>query len=770
VAIGKDGAVTRQLRTLFRVGTVRELTDGQLLELFATERGEVAELAFAALVERHGAMVQRVCQGVLNNPHDSQDALQATFLVLVQKARGLWVRDSLGPWLHQVAFRTASCSRSSAARHRRIERQAARSKEEAFVAVDDEPGRILHQEIDRLPDRFRAPVILCDLQGRSHEQAARHLGWPIGTVKSRHSRGRERLRHRLERRGMAPNTGLIVASLALADNSATLPPLLVDSTARAALEFATIHTFLKGSVVTLAQGVLRSMSATRYLRAISIVLFVGATVSGAGWLAGRSTTLAVAQAQEKIQVPRGAELITYSVKPGPLLVNVIGPGNLEPSRSEDHYCNVEGQTAIISLMPEGSAIKKGDFVCELDSAALRDQLTNQQIAEKQSAADYERAKLARETAQLAVSEFVEGKLPSERERLKAEIGLAQSALGRAEASLKRARDAQERLKAVSAARPGSDTAVDVAAELDIADRRDTASQTIERQKKVFELATAQLSLLEKYSAPKTTRELQIDVEQKRLEELAKKVAWQLAQSKSGKLEKMIGACAIRAASDGMLVYANELSPRSRMQPTIEEGATVRERQKIFQIIDLRRPLRVNAKMPESMVDQLVQGMQTRVRVDAFPNMRFNGKVTDISPLPDATNFYSDIKKVYTTHVLLNDGIPALRPGMTVQAEIIIKDLDSVLAVPISAVLSYDDQDHIAVKKPDGGIVWSVVTLGVANDRFVEIKEGLQSGDQVVANPLVLLTEDEKRAKFGKKVTDPAKRAGKKAMKGAAPQF
>src|SRR6516164_9484877 len=119
--MGKDGVVLRQLRTLFNVGTVRELTDGQLLERFATDRGEAAELAFAVLVERHGPMVLRVCRGVLADPHDTQDAFQATFLVLAKKARALWVRDSIGPWLHQVAYRAASGARSAEARRRRLE-------------------------------------------------------------------------------------------------------------------------------------------------------------------------------------------------------------------------------------------------------------------------------------------------------------------------------------------------------------------------------------------------------------------------------------------------------------------------------------------------------------------------------------------------------------------------------------------------------------------------------------------------------------------------
>src|SRR5262249_38678784 len=135
------------------------------------------------------------------------DAFQATFLVLVKKARGLWVQDSLGPWLHQVAFRTASCARSAAARRRRHERAAAIPVSAAIET--DHPSHhhelkaVFHEEIERLAERYRAPLVLCDLEGRTHEQAARHLGWPVGTVKSRLSRGRERLRDRLIRRGFA---------------------------------------------------------------------------------------------------------------------------------------------------------------------------------------------------------------------------------------------------------------------------------------------------------------------------------------------------------------------------------------------------------------------------------------------------------------------------------------------------------------------------------------------------------------------------------------
>src|SRR5262249_55020725 len=122
---GRYGAPPGPLQTLFSVGTLAGLSDGQLLERFATGPGEAAELAFAVLVRRHGPMVLRVCRSALRDPHDAEDAFQAPFLVLVNKASSLWVRDSLGPWLHGVACRVTTCTRAAAARRSRHERKAA---------------------------------------------------------------------------------------------------------------------------------------------------------------------------------------------------------------------------------------------------------------------------------------------------------------------------------------------------------------------------------------------------------------------------------------------------------------------------------------------------------------------------------------------------------------------------------------------------------------------------------------------------------------------
>jgi RNA polymerase sigma factor (sigma-70 family) len=262
VAIGKRSTLQRHLRTLFGLGTVRDLTDGQILERFATAHREVADLAFTALVERHGPMVLRVCRSVLSDPHEAEDAFQATFLVLLEKARGLWVRDSLGPWLFQVAHRTASCSRSASTRRRRHERHAARTTAVSLAgdgaAIDREAGRMLHEEIGRLPERYRAPIVLCDLQGQTCEEAARSMGCPVGTLKCWRARGRERLRSRLIRRGLNPSDVL----LGLLPPAEMASRVLVNSTVGAAVRLAKDGGSVgavSAAVAALARGVVRTL-------------------------------------------------------------------------------------------------------------------------------------------------------------------------------------------------------------------------------------------------------------------------------------------------------------------------------------------------------------------------------------------------------------------------------------------------------------------------------------------------------------------------------
>jgi RNA polymerase sigma factor (sigma-70 family) len=287
VASQRTQSADRYLRVLFDAGTVAGLTDGQLLERFAAQPGETSGLAFATLVDRHGPMVLRVCRAILRHEHEAEDAFQATFLVLVRKANSLWVRDSLGPWLYRVAYRVAVRAKMISGRRKAAEREVAAMASDRYYGEErSDLGPALYEEIDRLPDRYRIPIVLCDLDGGTYETAARHAGCPVGTIKSRLARGRQRLRERLTRRGLI--SASLLETVRFSDAAqATVPRALAELTAQVASRFAT-GTFLTSEVVslpaaTLAKGILRGTIMTR-LKWIGMILAAVTLATGAGVL------------------------------------------------------------------------------------------------------------------------------------------------------------------------------------------------------------------------------------------------------------------------------------------------------------------------------------------------------------------------------------------------------------------------------------------------------------------------------------------------------
>jgi RNA polymerase sigma factor (sigma-70 family) len=290
VANLNSGGFTRAIHTLLEVGTLAGLSDGQLLELFAARR---TEAAFAALVARHGAMVLSVCESLLGDAHDAEDAFQATFLVLAKRARSIRDPYLLGNWLHGVARRTAQKAEA-----RRARRRVRAGREEAMyaIAVADglaeiesvrrEETAMLHEEVDRLPESLRAPIVLCYLEGLTHGEAAFRLRWPIGTVRSRMARGRGLLRARLTRRGLA------YAAIAAAIESpravrAEVPQALAHTTARSAIELATgtASGLVSTPAATLMKVVLQAMFMTQLKRIVATALAVVCIATGAGIIA-----------------------------------------------------------------------------------------------------------------------------------------------------------------------------------------------------------------------------------------------------------------------------------------------------------------------------------------------------------------------------------------------------------------------------------------------------------------------------------------------------
>ncbi len=285
----------RYAHILFNIGSIGGLTDGELLGFFASRRDEARELAFATLVERHGPMVLRVCRSILRDEHDAQDAVQATFLVLVRRCGTVRNHASIGSWLHGVALRVAGCARTSAARRCVRERRAAEHAAADFTDDTTEPDltHVLHEELNRLPERHRLVIVLCYLEGLACEAVASRLGLPVGTVKSRLARGRERLRGQLIRRGLAPSAGLFGAVVFSETAGAALPPRVVQSIARTATGFAAGEEATLGAVsawvATITGKVLLAMSLRKLARFAGLMLILVATSAGIAAFAQRTS-------------------------------------------------------------------------------------------------------------------------------------------------------------------------------------------------------------------------------------------------------------------------------------------------------------------------------------------------------------------------------------------------------------------------------------------------------------------------------------------------
>jgi HlyD family secretion protein len=437
------------------------------------------------------------------------------------------------------------------------------------------------------------------------------------------------------------------------------------------------------------------------------------------------------------------EFVPFEVKKAVLPITVAEKGVLESSKNQDVLCLVEGSTTIISIVDEGKKVKKGDLVCELDSASLRDQLTNQKISTQGAEASFQNAKLTREVAEIAVKEYEEGIFLQDEATCKGEIKLAESDLARADDRVSWATRMFEK---------------------GYVSKAQKISEELNFQKAKFALEQAQskLNVLENYTKGKTIKELRSEVEKARSDELAKEQTWSLEKTKEAKLEKQIVNCKLFAPGDGIVVYANDPSRNfGSTQPQIEEGATVRERQKIFSLPDISR-MQVNTKVHESQIDKITVNMKARIRVDAFSDAELDGTVLDVAPLPDPTSFFSSDIKVYTTHVKIDAPLPGLRPGMNAEVTILVDRKENVLSVPVQAILEYSGKDHVAVKTPTG-FDRREVELGVTNDKFVEVTKGITDGAVVALNPLALLSENEKRELFGVN----GKSSGKKDWAGFA---
>jgi RNA polymerase sigma factor (sigma-70 family) len=287
----------KRIETLFRTGTSGGLTDRQLLEQFLERRGDDAQDAFAALVDRHGAMVLRVCRQILPTEEDAEDAAQAAFLVLARRAPSISRRESLACWLHGVARRAAANLRVAHSRRRKLEHREGELRAAAghvvhgdFEAIEnhDDWAR-LHDELGSLPQSFRDPIILCYLDGLTQEQAAAQLRCPLGTIQSRLARGRAKLKTQLEKRGVGLSSAFAAANQIGGLQSCPAPQGWAEATVRLAVEFGRVKApaIASAAAVALAERVCRGIVLSKLKIGAAITLLAAVLLSGATALALR---------------------------------------------------------------------------------------------------------------------------------------------------------------------------------------------------------------------------------------------------------------------------------------------------------------------------------------------------------------------------------------------------------------------------------------------------------------------------------------------------
>jgi RNA polymerase sigma factor (sigma-70 family) len=323
------------LHRLVRSRACDDLTDDQLLERFLARREDEA---FAALVRRHGPMVLAVCQRVLRNGHDAEDAFQATFFVLARRAEAVVPGDRLGYWLHGVARRTALKAKTAAARRRRYERGAPplAGSPGSRAESSHDLRELLDEELSRLPNKYGTPMVLCFLEGRSRKEVARQLGWSEGTLSGRLARAKSLLAARLARRGFPVTCGALALLLQEAGASASVPAPIAAYTVAAArfvADGAPPAGAVSTSILALTEEVLQTMLPTKIKVATAVLLAAG-LVFGVGSVAFHSRATAegeprpaapTAQYRPASDRPKEPDRPPYRIEPPDiLLVEIAG--------------------------------------------------------------------------------------------------------------------------------------------------------------------------------------------------------------------------------------------------------------------------------------------------------------------------------------------------------------------------------------------------------------------------------------------------------------
>ncbi len=701
------GAVLKSVRTLLEVGTSAGLSDSQLLERFLLGRDDSAEVAFSALVERHGPMVLRTCRGVLHDLHAAEDAFQATFLILARKASSIRKRESIASWLFGVARRVAG--RADVQRKRRAthERQAVAMAQANNGSWDhpSEPIPEVLDEVDRLPERYRAPIVLCYLEGLTHEEAASRLRLPASTVRVRLMRARSRLRDRLVRRGLAP---AVLAELSTCRAQAAIPAPLVDETIKAAIRIAVGRAAgVSAPVATLVEGMIRAMFFARWKTAAALLASLTlASFLILSSLAGpaqpvREPAPVKDPAADKPKPKAEAEglevtVATASRSRQDRLTNQVG--TVIAADSVDVSARISGylQTLRVDI---GSRVKKGDVVAELHDPELA-------VAVEKARADVRRAEVRVDKAKAAL-QVSQAAVGVEDSRIMASA----TALDEAEARVQGPKRHLDRL-------------------------RDLAKKTAVSQQEVDEMADQYALAL---SGSKTARSQLEVAKAARVEAQAK------FQAAKADVREVISEVRIAEAglhgSEILVRYTQIVSPFDGIvtRRSYHVGAFVRSANvgNVDPIVTIVRTdiMRVVVQVPDRDVPYLDEGDPATVQIDALRARGvYRGRIARTAYALNPAD------RTLRAEIDLPNADGRLRPGQFGRVEINLETRENVLTIPRSAIVEQNaDGTAICYGVVSGRAKRIPIKLDVVGFR-VEVLEGLKEGDIVIVNPVSRISD------------------------------
>ena len=458
----------------------------------------------------------------------------------------------------------------------------------------------------------------------------------------------------------------------------------------------------------------------------------------------------------RLMGPSKTDYSGLSTKPAEqksFLISLKVQGNLDSQSNATLSSGVEGTTTIIMIVPEGTMVEKDTVVCELDAAPLREKAKQQEITATQADAaeskaketleitktqnlsDISAAELKQTLAKLDLKKFTDGEYPQQVNELKGSVEIAKEELVRAndnyeftKQQVKKGYRTQNEMEANRIAVKQATLKVKGAEEklkvlTDFTRERTIAELEANAKELGLELARVKL----KCTSAETQASKDYD---------AQKLTAAVEHEKLDRLNAQIAACIMKAPIAGQVVYANMQSSNfGRCSgETIEQGATVRERQAIINLPDVSQ-MKVDCRIHESLIGNIRINLPARIKIDAFPDRTFKGAITHVSSVPMAGRWPNMDLKEYEAEIKLIDDpevINKLRPGLTAQIEILVENRENVLQVPLQAVLAVADKQMAYVLTAQGAERRELV-VGQSNQSQVEIKSGIKAGELVVMN-------------------------------------